>query len=91
MLRRGLDIRYVVTSLKKGSADYIYATSIRAASVLATARRCSASESKITPLSEERRPPSKAAVTFLRDTAGKEKTSGLLSIMVGVAQGVELA
>ena len=32
----------------------------------------SASESKITPLSEERRPPSNAAVTFLRDTAGKE-------------------
>jgi len=25
MLRRGLDIRYVVTSLKKGSAEYIYA------------------------------------------------------------------
>ena len=26
MLRRGLDIRYVVTSLNKGSAEYIYAT-----------------------------------------------------------------
>ena len=26
LLRRGLDIRYVVTSLKKGSAEYIYAT-----------------------------------------------------------------
>ena len=26
MLRRGLDIRYVVTSLKNGSAEYIYAT-----------------------------------------------------------------
>jgi hypothetical protein len=26
MLRRGLDIRYVVTSLDKGSAEYIYAT-----------------------------------------------------------------
>ena len=43
------------------------------------------SESKITPLSEERRPPSNAAVTFLRDTAGKEKVSGLLSVMAGVA------
>ena len=26
MLRRGLDIRYVVTSLHKGSAEHIYAT-----------------------------------------------------------------
>jgi hypothetical protein len=26
MLRRGLDIRYVVTSLTKGSAEHIYAT-----------------------------------------------------------------
>ena len=60
-------------------------SSIRAASVLATARRRSASESKITPLSEERRPPSNAAVTFLRDTAGRENVSGLSSVMAGVA------
>ena len=26
MLRRGLDIRYAVTSLKNGDAEYIYAT-----------------------------------------------------------------
>ena len=42
---------------------------IRAASVLARVRRRSARASSMTPLSEESRPPSNAAVTFLRDTS----------------------
>src|SRR5690349_3720257 len=40
-------------------------SAIRAASVSATARRRSARASSNTPLSEESRPPSNAAVTFL--------------------------
>ena len=42
-------------------------------------------KSSVTPLSEESRPPSNAAVTFLRDTAGKEKAGGLSSVMADVA------
>ena len=39
----------------------------------------------MTPLSEESRPPSNAAVTFLRNTAGKEKAGGVSSVMADVA------
>jgi len=40
---------------------------------------------QITPPSEESRPPSKAAVTFLRPMAGKQNGSKLSSVMAGVA------
>jgi putative ABC transport system substrate-binding protein len=43
--------------------------------VSATAHRRSASASSITPLSEESRPPSNTAVTFLRETDGRLKLS----------------
>src|SRR4051794_34275387 len=39
----------------------------------------------ITPPSEVRRPPSKAAVTFLRPTAGNQNGSIVSSCMAGVA------
>ena len=38
------------------------------------------------PLSEESLPPSNAAVTFLRETAGKEKARGLSSVIAAVAE-----
>jgi hypothetical protein len=41
--------------------------------------------SSMTPPSEEMRPPSKAAVTFLPWTAGKEKAGNVPSVMAGVA------
>ena len=47
----------------------------RAASVAATLRRRSTSASSITPLSEDSRPPSNTAVTFLRETDGRLKLS----------------
>src|SRR5947208_15377561 len=56
-----------------------------AASVSATLRRRSASASSITPASEDNRPPSNAAVTFLRETLGKLNVSWLSSVMAGVA------
>ena len=40
----------------------------------------------MTPPSELIRPPSKAAVTFLRSTAGKENGRRLSSVMAGVAR-----
>jgi hypothetical protein len=45
----------------------------------------SARESSITPPSEVILPPSKAAVTFSRATAGNEKAAVVSSIMPGVA------
>jgi hypothetical protein len=45
----------------------------------------STAASSITPPSEVMRPPSKAAVTFLRSTVGKLKGSRLSSSMAGVA------
>src|SRR5207344_3082286 len=59
-------------------------SAIRAASVSETLRRRSASASNITPLSEDNRPPSNAAVTFLRETDGRLKLSWLSSDMAGV-------
>src|SRR5229473_231481 len=61
----------------------------RAASVAATLRRRSTSASSITPLSEDSRPPSNTAVTFLRETDGRLKLSRLSSIMAGVAAWLE--
>src|SRR3954469_22172050 len=50
--------------------------------------RCSAWASNITPPSELIRPPSKAAVIFLRQTAGKQNGRRLSSVMAGVARVV---
>ena len=47
--------------------------------------RRSACPSNITPASEVMRPPSNAAVIFLRPTAGNENGRRLSSIMAGVA------
>jgi len=47
--------------------------------------RRSAKANNITPPSELMRPPSKAAVIFLRSTDGSENGSRLSSIMAGVA------
>ena len=58
---------------------------ITAASFSAMPSRRSAAARSITPPSELMRPPSKAAMTFLRDTAGKEKGSSVLCVMAGVA------
>ena len=55
------------------------------ASVSARPRRRSASRSRTSPPSDEIRPPSKAAVTFLRRTAGRWKGRRLSSVMAGVA------
>ncbi len=46
---------------------------------------CVACPSNITPESDVMRPPSKAAVIFLRPTAGNENGRRLSSIMAGVA------
>ena len=48
--------------------------------------RRSAWASSMTPPSEVIRPPSKAAVTFLRSMAGNENGSRLSSLMAGVAR-----
>ena len=58
---------------------------ISGASVSAMPIDFSTSASNITPPSEVMRPPSKAAVTFLRSTAGKLNGSRLSSSMAGVA------
>ena len=42
----------------------------------------------IRPPSEVRRPPSKAAVTFLRPTAGKHNGGNVSSVMAGVAREI---
>ena len=51
----------------------------------ATPKRRSAIDSSITPPSEESRPPSNAAVTFLPSTAGNEKSGIVTSVMVAMA------
>jgi hypothetical protein len=56
-----------------------------AASLSAMPIRRSANANSITPPSELMRPPSNAAVSFLRSTDGSENGSRLLSIMAGVA------
>ena len=56
----------------------------------ATPKRRSAIARSITPPSEVRRPPSKAAVTFLPWTAGNENSGIVSSVMAGVA-GAESA
>ena len=53
------------------------------ASLSAMPRRRSAIDSSMTPPSEVRRPPSKSAVTFLRETAGNENGRRLSSVMAG--------
>src|SRR6476646_195857 len=59
------------------------------AKLSAKPRRRSAIARSITPPFEVSRPPSKAAVTFLASTAGKENGSIVSSIMAGVAFAVE--
>jgi len=51
----------------------------------ATPKRRSAIDSSITPPSEESRPPSNAAVTFLPSTAGNENSGIVSSVMAAVA------
>src|SRR3954471_9236876 len=63
-------------------------SAIRAASLSTIPRRRSAAASSITPPSDVMRPPSNAAVTFLRATAGKWNGSRLSSDMAGVAREV---
>ena len=48
--------------------------------------RRSAWASSMTPPSELSRPPSNAAVTFLRSTAGNQNGSRVSSVMAGVAR-----
>src|SRR5271154_5204337 len=59
------------------------------AKLSAKPRRRSAIARSITPPFEVRRPPSKAAVTFLLATAGNEKSRIVSSVMAGVAFAVE--
>src|SRR5258708_936532 len=56
---------------------------MRPARVSARPRRRSASASSMTPLSEDRRPPSNAAVTFLELTDGNVKVIGGSSFIAG--------
>lgn len=56
-----------------------------ASSLSARPSRRSASASSTTPPSEAMRPPSKAAVNFLRLTAGNAKGNIVSSVMAGVA------
>ena len=58
---------------------------IRRASRSAIPRRRSDNDSSITPPSEVRHPPSKAAVMILHPTAGKLKDRTVSSTMAGVA------
>jgi hypothetical protein len=55
------------------------------ASRSAIPKRRSAIDSSITPPSEDSRPPSNAAVTFLPSTAGNEKSGIVLSVMAAMA------
>jgi hypothetical protein len=66
---------------------------IRGASLSAIPKVFSNAASKITPPSEVTRPPSNAAETFLRSTAGKLNGSRVSSSMAGVAasDSVDLA
>src|SRR6202166_5398287 len=59
------------------------------AKLSAKPRRRSAIARSITPPFEVRRPPSKAAVTFLARMAGNEKGRIVSSVMAGVAFAVE--
>src|ERR1700733_6645966 len=59
------------------------------AKLSAKPRRRSAIARSITPPFEVRRPPSKAAVTFLARTAGNENGRIVSSVMAGVAFAVE--
>src|SRR5580692_11340110 len=59
------------------------------ANLSAKPRRRSAIARSITPPFEVRRPPSKAAVTFLARTAGNENGRIVSSVMAGVAFAVE--
>src|ERR1700693_3525588 len=59
------------------------------AKLSAQPRRRSAIARSITPPFEVRRPPSKAAVTFLARMAGNEKGRIVSSVMAGVAFAVE--
>ena len=51
----------------------------------ATPMRRSAKPRRMAPPSDVRRPPSKAAVIFLRETAGNENGRIVLSVMASVA------
>ena len=63
-------------------------SAISAASFAQIPSRRSAAANSITPPSEVIRPPSKAAVTFLRATAGKVKGSSVSSVMADVAASI---
>lgn len=58
------------------------------ANLSARCRRRSAAASSMTLPSEEMRPPSNAAVIFLRPTAGNENGKNVSSVMAGVARAI---
>src|SRR5258705_3596295 len=62
-------------------------SAIKGASVCAMPMRRSAAASSMTPPSEVMRPPSNAAVSFLRAPAGKPHRPILSSDLAGVAMG----
>jgi hypothetical protein len=68
----------VISNGLRGSA-------LTAASLPANPRRRSACPSNTTPASDVMRPPSKAAVIFLRSTAGNENGRRLSSVMADMA------
>src|ERR1019366_9367132 len=73
---------------KRRPSEWVISNGLRgsampAASLSATPSRRSACPSNITPESEVMRPPSNAAVIFLRPTAGNENGRRLSSIMAG--------
>ena len=70
---------------RMGDARGIAPIGNAARQTLATPNRRSAIESSITPPSEDIRPPSKAAVTFLPWTAGNENSGIVSSVMAAVA------
>src|SRR5271157_1816681 len=79
--RRMSSMLWVTSSGLRGSA-------INEARVLAISSDCSTPASSITPPSEVMRPPSNAAATFLRPTAGILNGSSVSSDMAGVARVV---
>jgi hypothetical protein len=71
----------IVWAIREGSRR----SGMQRASRSATPKRRSAIDSSITPPSEDSRPPSNAAVTFLPSTAGNEKSGIVLSVMAAMA------
>gem|GEM_PF-7042125 len=77
-VRKLLPSAWVISNRLRGSA-------MTAASLSANPRRRSACPSNTTPATDVMRPPSKAALIFLRSTAGNEKGRRRSSVMAGVA------